>query len=239
MLMQERDQSTKLNQSSVEAMFDRIAHRYDLFNTLASASLDERWRRCLVTRVRRGTRVLDAGCGTGALTFRLSRQVGSSGRAVGIDVSDQMLRVARRRTQRQGRADFLRASVLTLPFADATFDYVTSAFVTRNIMAQLDDVLVEVRRVLVPGGLLLFLDMTRPPRNRWLRSGYSWYVTRVLPGIGGTLYRDRDPFDYLARSIVGCIDPDALSARIVGAGFGRVRFEPLSGGLVGIHSAVK
>ncbi len=81
--------------------------------------------------------------------------------------------------------------------------------------------------------------MTRPPQNRWLRGGYSWYVTRVIPGIGKTLYGDRDPFDYLARSILGCIDPEALGARIAGAGFAEVGFEPLTGGLVGIHTAVR
>ena len=236
---QPQHDSRRAEPSTVEAMFDRIAERYDLFNTLASASLDERWRRDLAARVHRGARVLDIGCGTGASTRRLVQRVGPSGRVVGVDISERMLGIARRRRPRcVGAPDFIRADALTLPFADATFDYVTSAFVTRNVMAQLDALLAELRRVLVPGGGLCFLDMTRPPRNRWLRGGYAWYVTRVIPRIGWTLYGDRDPFDYLARSIVGCLDPEALGARIAGAGFARVRFEPLTGGLVGIHTAV-
>jgi demethylmenaquinone methyltransferase/2-methoxy-6-polyprenyl-1,4-benzoquinol methylase len=237
---QQREQSNGTEPAAIEAMFDRIANRYDLFNMLASASLDERWRRQLAARVRRGARVLDIGCGTGASARRLAQRVGPSGRVVGVDVSERMLEIARqRRPLRVGTVRFIRANALTLPFPDEAFDYVTSAFVTRNVMMQLDELLAELRRVLVPGGALCFLDMTRPPRNRWLRGGYSWYVTRVIPGIGRTLYGDRQPFDYLARSIVGCLDPEGLRARIAGAGFSQARFEPLTGGLVGIHMAVK
>ena len=153
-------------------MFDRIAPVYDLMNRVMTAGLDRRWRQITVEQVvRPGDRVLDACCGTGDLAFALARQ-GSAAQITGADFSHQMLAIARAKAAAakssgatsetaKSRVEFVEADALRLPFADATFDLVTTAFGFRNL-ANYDLGLKEVLRVLRPDGELGILEFSEP-----------------------------------------------------------------------------
>lgn len=193
----------------VEAMFDRIALRYDLLNSLLTLGLDTRWRRQTARLIELpfGSRVADLGCGTGDLCRELA---GAGHRPVGIDRSRGMLAAART------VAPLIRADALVLPLPDASLDGVASGFALRNL-ASLPVFLSECARVLRPGGRLAFLELSEP--EGWLlRVGHRFYFRRVVPLIGGLL-SDRSAYRYLPRSTAYLPAPSRLVDAVCEAGF--------------------
>ena len=217
----------QLAPDAVRRMFDRIAPVYDAMNRVMTAGLDQRWRRITAEAVvRRGDRVLDACCGTGDLAVA-DRAAG--GEVTGLDFSERMLERARRKAP---ALEWVRGDLLTLPFADASFDAATVGFGVRNV-EDLDRALAELRRVLRPGGRLGVLEITRPrgilaPFYRLWFDGFVPLLGKLLPG--GAAYT------YLPASVRRFPGPEHLSALLAAAGFEDVRYRLFAGGIVALHT---
>jgi demethylmenaquinone methyltransferase/2-methoxy-6-polyprenyl-1,4-benzoquinol methylase len=214
-------------------MFDRIARRYDLVNTVLSAGTDRGWRRraARATGLTPGGSALDVACGSGKLTAELARLAGQRGKVVGLDFSPQMLEVARR--DHPG-IEFLEGDALNLPFENATFDALTIAFGLRNLADPVRG-LREMKRVVKPGGRSVVLEFVRPPKNL-VGGAYRLYLRTLLPAIGGALSGQPTAYRYLSDTVDSYRTPDELRAMAAAAGWTSVRFQPLAMGTVGIVS---
>jgi len=220
---------------AVQQMFTRIVGRYDLMNRLMTAGRDRVWRARAAALVAGGRRVLDLGCGTGDLSLAVA--AAGVPTVVGIDFAPAMVRVAeakRRRHPMGEQVRFLVADALALPFADETFDGVVNAFVLRNL-ADLDQGLVEARRVLRPGGRLVCLEITHPPA--WLAPLFWLYFGQVVPLLGGIVAGDRGAYAYLPASLRRFPPAPDLARRLERLGFTNVRYERLGLGTVALHLA--
>jgi demethylmenaquinone methyltransferase / 2-methoxy-6-polyprenyl-1,4-benzoquinol methylase len=221
-------------------MFDRIAGVYDLMNTAMTAGLHHRWRERAADRaeLEPGDRALDVCCGTGDLALALAPRVGPDGAVIGSDFSEPMLELARRKAAERGvgNVTFEWADALELPYDDARFDAVTVGFGVRNL-ADLDAGLQEMARVLRPGGRLVILEITQPRRPP-LSTFYSLWFDRLVPLLG-SLAGDREAYTYLPESVKRFPAPEGLAAALDSAGFARIRYTVLAGGIIAIHSGVR
>jgi demethylmenaquinone methyltransferase/2-methoxy-6-polyprenyl-1,4-benzoquinol methylase len=217
----------------VAEMFDGVAERYDLTNTILSLGRDRGWRRATRRALapRAGDRVLDVGAGTGVSTAGLAR---SGAYAVGSDLSLGMLRSGRR-----ARPDvpLLAGDALALPFADGAFDAVTISFALRNVVDS-GAALRELARVTRPGGRLVVCEFSHPV-NRAFRTVYLSYLMRSLPALARGVSSNPDAYVYLAESIRAWPDQASLAALIAEAGWARVAWRNLTGGVVALHRAIR
>ena len=221
-------ESGTLPAEGVRSMFDRIAPVYDVMNRAMTAGLDQRWRRLAAHAVvRPGDDVLDACCGTGDLAIA-ARKAG--GKVTGLDFSEPMLERARRK---DATIDWVRGDLLELPFADSSFDAATVGFGVRNV-ADLEQALAELRRVLRPGGRLAILEITRPRGP--LQLFYRLWFDLLIP-LAGRLLPGGKAYTYLPASVRRFPGPEALSALLAARGFGGVTFRRLGGGIVALHTA--
>jgi demethylmenaquinone methyltransferase / 2-methoxy-6-polyprenyl-1,4-benzoquinol methylase len=221
----------------VQAMFGRIAGRYDLMNRLMTGGQDRRWRRLVLDRARLppGGRLLDLGTGTGDLALEaLSRDDGLL--AIGGDFTLEMMRVGR---QRAGGSwvRWLGVDALNLALPDATFDSVTSGYLMRNV-SDVGVALAEQFRVLKRGGHLVCLDTTPPPKNL-LRPFINFHLHAVIPLLGRVVAGASDAYTYLPDSTERFLTAEQLAERISQAGFRDVRFRRLMFGTMAIHWATK
>jgi demethylmenaquinone methyltransferase/2-methoxy-6-polyprenyl-1,4-benzoquinol methylase len=217
----------------VAAMFDGVAARYDRTNTILSFGRDRLWRRetRLALDLKPGERALDLGAGTGVSTEELGR---SGALAVGADLSLGMLQVGR---NTRPKVPLLAADALALPFADATFDAVTISLALRNIVDP-DAALREMARVTKPGGRLVVCEFSHPV---WapVRGAYLGYLMRALPGVARRVSSNPDAYVYLAESIRAWPHQEALAARIEAAGWRKVAWRNLTGGIVALHRGLR
>src|SRR5947207_5750973 len=230
-------------------MFAQIAPRYDLLNHLLSLQLDRLWRartaRLLYAILDRpDALVLDLCCGTGDLAFALARA--GKARIVGADFAHPMLVRAREKSaamappanQRAAALmPFFEADALWLPFADASFDLVTSTFGFRNL-ANYEAGLCEIQRVLKPGGTIAILEFTEPPEGL-LGDFYRWYFCKVLPKIGGLISGDQAAYKYLPNSVARFFRPPELAALMSAVGYDSVDCCVWTLGTVALHTAVR
>lgn len=221
---------------AVRAMFTRIAGRYDLMNALMTGGRHHAWRRMTAAAVAHAPDgpALDLATGTGDLALAL--RAASPGRAVvGADFSEAMLAHARAKLQarREQRVTLLAADALALPFPDKTFACVTSAFLLRNL-ADLAAGLAEMRRVTLPGGLVVALEITRPRVPGW-DAIFGVYFDRVVPLIGAAIARDRAAYTYLPQSVERFATPSELAALMRRAGLRDVRYRRLGLGTIALH----
>lgn len=219
--------------AAVRDMFDRISPSYDRVNRLMTFNADQRWRRELVRRLRvgPGDLVLDLACGTGDFA-EICRKAGAT--AVGLDFSRGMLDAANRRFP--GLGIFVQGDALRLPFADGSFTAALSGFALRNFVA-IPPVLVELARVLKPGGRIGLLEVDKP-RNPLVAAGHGLYFNRVVPLVGG-LIADRKAYRYLPQS-ASYMPPEAeLRAMIEAAGFTSTRKRSPMFGAIQSVSAVR
>jgi demethylmenaquinone methyltransferase/2-methoxy-6-polyprenyl-1,4-benzoquinol methylase len=217
----------------VAAMFDGVAGRYDLTNTVLSFGQDRGWRRATrqALELSPGDRALDVGAGTGVSTAELAL---SGVRAVGLDLSLGMLRAGRRV---RPHVPLLAGDALALPFPDATFDAVTISFALRNVV-DTEAALRELARVTRPGGRLVVCEFSRPT-NPAFRTVYLSYLMRSLPAVARAVSSNPDAYVYLAESIREWPDQGGLAERIAGSGWGAVAWRNLTGGIVALHRAVR
>ena len=218
----------------VQQMFDRVAPRYDIANTVFSFGLDRHWRAVTVDALapRHGALIVDVAGGTGALAAMLAAR---GARVLVADLSFEMVRVGTLRVA--GSVDWTVADALRLPLPDASVDAVTIAFGLRNLN-DLHAGLAEFRRVARPGGHLAVLEFSRPVRPI-VDALYRRYLLGVLPRAAHLITSDPAAYTYLARSIAAWPDQRRLAAIIRDSGWGHVRWKNLSGGIVALHHAVR
>jgi demethylmenaquinone methyltransferase/2-methoxy-6-polyprenyl-1,4-benzoquinol methylase len=223
-----RYESGQLAPDAVRRMFDRIAPVYDAMNRTMTVGLDRRWRRLTAAAVvRSGDAVLDACCGTGDLAIACAR---AGGRVTGLDFSPAMLERARRKAP---ELEWIEGDLLSLPFADASFDVATVGFGVRNV-EQLDRAISELRRILRPGGRLAILEITRP--RGVLAPFYRVWFDTVVPLVG-KLLPGGSAYTYLPASVRRFPGPEELSELVAGLGFREVHARLFAGGIVALHTA--
>jgi demethylmenaquinone methyltransferase / 2-methoxy-6-polyprenyl-1,4-benzoquinol methylase len=230
---------------AVRDMFSQIAPRYDLLNHLLSMQLDRVWRRRVARRVRpilqrADARVLDLCCGTGDLAFSLRRAPGTRAQIVGADFSHAMLVRARAKSldeNSSGAMPVFEADALRMPFADGSFDLVTTAFGFRNL-ANYEDGLREIFRVLRPGGTVAILEFTEPPPGL-MGDLYRWYFRNVLPRIGAFLSGDAKAYSYLPASVSRFFRPAELAGLMTTVGYQAAEYKVWTFGTVALHVGVR
>jgi demethylmenaquinone methyltransferase/2-methoxy-6-polyprenyl-1,4-benzoquinol methylase len=217
--------------AEVAAMFDAVARRYDLTNTVLSFGLDRAWRRATraALALSAGERVLDLAAGTAVSAVELAR---SGAYPVAADFSLGMLRHGRGRGVPLVAGDALR-----LPFGDAVFDAVTISFGLRNV-ADVDLALRELARVTRPGGRLVVCEFSRPVWGPF-RAVYLEYLMRALPALARRVASNPDAYVYLAESIRAWPDQPGLAARLAAAGWRNVGWRNLTGGVVALHRGTR
>ncbi|MES2912134.1 MAG: bifunctional demethylmenaquinone methyltransferase/2-methoxy-6-polyprenyl-1,4-benzoquinol methylase UbiE [Pseudomonadota bacterium] len=223
----------------VRSVFDSVAPKYDVMNDLMSMGLHRAWKAytVLVANVKDGQYVLDIAGGTGDLAMAFAPKVGVNGKVVHTDINEAMLREGRNRLLDAGvSVPTLVCDAEHLPFPDAHFDLVTVAFGLRN-MTHKDAALLEINRVLKPGGKLLVLEFSKVAKP--LTKIYDWYSFKVLPKIGKLVANDDSSYQYLAESIRMHPDQDELKAMMLKGGFGHVDYHNMSGGIVALHVGIK
>jgi demethylmenaquinone methyltransferase/2-methoxy-6-polyprenyl-1,4-benzoquinol methylase len=235
---QPQRESTQFSEQ-VNRMFDRVAGRYDLLNTVMTAGLHHRWREKTADRAELlpGDSVLDVCCGTGDLALELAGRVAPGGHVIGCDFSEPMLDLAREKASARGASGvrFEWADALSLPYDAGRFDAVTVGFGVRNL-ADLDRGLREMTRVLAPRGRLVVLEITQPTRPP-LSTFYSLWFDRVVPLLG-TFSGDSEAYSYLPESVRSFPPPLRLAEMMAAAGLERIRWTVLAGGIIAIHSGV-
>ena len=228
------DQTKK---EEVREMFDNIAPKYDLLNHTLSMSIDRVWRRRVVGEVRRAKpgRILDVATGTGDLAIAMARRIRDV-QVLGVDLSEQMLAVARRKIEARGldgRIVLDRGDAERLAVADASVDVATVAFGVRNF-GDLGAGLRELARTIKPGGKVVILEFSRP-RNRVFRALYEFYSYKILPRIGGLVSRDKRAYEYLPASVGEFPAPEEFMAMMARARFRNCRARSQSFGIAQIY----
>jgi demethylmenaquinone methyltransferase/2-methoxy-6-polyprenyl-1,4-benzoquinol methylase len=226
---------------TVREMFSRISPKYDFLNHFLSINIDKSWRRLVGKKLkdvlgRKESVVLDVACGTGDLSVEL--QTHAAAKIIGTDFCRPMLEIA---AQKNGRENvsipYIEADALCLPFADRSFDAVTIAFGLRNL-ANWEDGLRELLRILKPGGKLIVLEFSSPVIPGF-RQIFQFYFKGVLPKIGGALSGSQGAYEYLAESVSRFPDQKNLAKMMRETGFSDVEYKNLTGGVAAIHSGVK
>ena len=229
----------------VAKLFSTIADRYDLITVLLSYGQDRRWKDRLATMAEeaaptagasndRSCDALDLACGTGDIAFALAAR---GARVVGLDLTLRMIELARNKARRDSRTSFLVGDMMALPFADASFDVVTTGYGIRNVPL-IAPALAEIHRVLRPHGLLLSLDFNRPS-NAIVRSIYLTYLTIVGSTLGFVLHGDPDTYRYIPESIRRYPGAEGVCRIAREHGFQSCEYHRVLGGLMAIHRAVR
>jgi demethylmenaquinone methyltransferase/2-methoxy-6-polyprenyl-1,4-benzoquinol methylase len=218
----------------VREMFDRIAGRYELLNTVMTAGLHRLWNRKVVraTELGPGGQALDLACGTGSLTRDLANKVGPKGYVLGIDFSPEMLRVARLKPSpnieyRLGDATDLQG------VPSGAFDAATIAYGARNI-PDLTALFSEIARCLRPGGVAVCLEIARPEKGVFA-AFYGLWFDRIVPWLGARISGDARAYSYLPESVKEFVAPDELCDIMERSGLQDVTWWRLAGGIITIH----
>ncbi len=228
-------------QALVDDVFHSVAQRYDLMNDLMSFGLHRAWKDALVTAVNPPKSgpfaLIDIAGGTGDVALRGMAAGSAQTRATVCDINPDMLTVGRRRAAERGLSGavtFAEANAETLPFADRSFDAATIAFGIRNV-PRIDAALAEAYRVLKIGGRFLCLEFSTVTMPG-LASLYDLYSFNVIPALGRAVVGDAESYRYLVESIRRFPKPPEFAAMMRAAGFARVSYQIMSGGIVALHS---
>jgi len=224
----------------IKHIFSTVAPHVDLLSSGFSFGFDHFWRNQAVFRsgIHEGEKVLDVCTGTGELAFLLAQRVGPRGLVTGADFCQEMLDRAKTKSgQQHQNLTFILSDAKRLPFPDKTFDAVTVAFGMRNI-PDTSLALLEIKRVLKPGGKFICLELTKP-HSSWFRAIYEWYVFRIMPFIGNLVVKTAAPYLYLPRSINAFYPPDEFKRIIANNGFSGVTVDSLTMGIATLYRAEK
>lgn len=232
----------KDKQALVANVFHSVASKYDVMNDFMSFGIHRLWKRITIdmSGVRPGDQVLDLAGGTGDLTRKFSKIVGSTGKVILADINSSMLNVGRDRLTDQGyvnNIEYVQANAECLPFADNSFDVITIAFGLRNVTDK-DSALRSMTRCLKPGGRLLVLEFSKPT-NPIMTKAYDLYSFAALPLMGKLVANDAESYKYLAESIRMHPDQETLKGMMEEAGLVRVSYNNLTQGVVALHRGIK
>jgi len=228
-------------QGRVDDVFHSVARRYDLMNDLMSGGLHRAWKDALLTAVNppKGDRpfaLLDLAGGTGDVAFRVAEAGGANTRVTVCDINAEMLAVGAERATSRGldhAVTFEQGNAEELPYPDKSFDCVTIAFGIRNV-PRIDRALAEAHRVLKIGGRFLCLEFSSVDVPG-LDALYELYSFKLIPRIGAAVTGDREAYQYLVESIRKFPRPPVFARMIEDAGFRRVSFRQMTGGVVALH----
>lgn len=234
-----QEQSKK---EQVEIMFDNIAPTYDKLNHIMSLNIDRIWRRRVMRIVRRAKahKIMDVATGTGDLAIAMAKRVDRT-QILGVDLSEEMLAVARRKIEKQGleeRIMLAKGDAENLDMVTSeSIDAATVSFGVRNF-ENIERGLSEIYRTLKPGGKLVVLEFSMP-KNRLVRWVYSQYAHRLLPRIGGMISKDKRAYTYLPDSVEEFPAPERFAEILRGVGFKSVKARSQSFGIAYIYDATK
>ena len=226
----------------VEQMFDNIAPTYDKLNHIMSLNIDRVWRRRVMRIVRRAKahKIMDVATGTGDLAIAMAKRVDRT-QILGVDLSEEMLAVARRKVEKQGleeRIMLQKGDAENLDMVTSeSIDVATVAFGVRNF-ENIERGLSEIYRTLKPGGKLVVLEFSMP-KNRVVRWVYSQYAHRLLPRIGGMISKDKQAYTYLPDSVEEFPSPERFAQILRSVGFKSVKNRSQSFGIAYIYDATK
>jgi len=228
--------------SRVAGVFHSVADKYDVMNDVMSFGIHRLWKKQTIAAAgaKRGQQILDLAGGTGDLAAQFAAIVGKSGKVILSDINASMLENGRQRLTDRGIAgniEYVQANAECLPFADNQFDVITMAFGLRNVTDKAA-ALGSMWRVLKPGGRLLVLEFSKPVLPG-LSPLYDQYSFRILPVMGKLIANDADSYRYLAESIRMHPDQETLKQMMQDAGFERVSYDNLTGGVVALHKGFK
>lgn len=231
----------------VRNLFNSIANNYDTMNSIMTWGMLPRWQNFMLkkTGLKEGGYGLDICCGTGELTFKMGKIVGSSGKVWGLDFSENMLAVANAKMAKSGLGNiqFIQGDALQLPFEDNTFDAATNGFALRNV-TDISQAIREMARVVKPGGKVVCLEVSRP-FNPILRLGFNVYFFKIVPFIGhvvdkGKAIDNKYPaYTWLPESLKTFPDQEKLKKIFEEAGLVNVQYFGLMGGVSSVHLGTK
>lgn len=240
----------RTDEQYIRSLFDGIARHYDLMNMIMSMGMLRRWQKRFqsLTGLQPGQRALDVGCGTGELSLIMARQTAPDGKVEGIDLSEGMIAVGRRKVEKAGLSDRITMRIgnaLDLPFDDGTFHCVATGFTMRNVN-NLVGAINEMARVTRPGGRVVCLELSRPV-NPILRRLYYFYFYRIVPLLGRWNERrfaarhrgHMPPYKWLPESLRRFPHQEEMARLFTEAGLEQVEYYNLTGGIVCLHVGVK
>lgn len=233
---------TSEKQNLVGNVFRAVAQNYDLMNDAMSLGVHRAWKWFTIAQsgVKEGDKVLDLAAGSGDLSIKFANKVGELGNVLVTDINQAMLEQGRRRLADAGCAgnvDFCLVNAEQLPFADNSFDCISISFGLRNVTDK-DLALKAMQRCLKPGGRALILEFSQPT-NESFKQIYDAYSFNVIPKLGELLSNDRESYQYLVESIRRHPGQEELKQMMLDAGFDRVRYHNLTGGVVALHIGYK
>lgn len=245
--------SVKINKerSAVAAMFNNIAASYDFINHSLSFGIDKVWRKRLLKKVLKNNpeKALDIACGTGDISLALMKH---GIEVAGLDIASEMLEIAKTKASKEHNKyvnkgqnkskkiqikpiAFVLASADSIPFPDSTFDLVTIGFGIRNFENR-GEALLEIKRVLKPGGELAILEFATPKNIIW-RKLFNFYFLTILPFAGKIISGDKYAYHYLPSSVVSFPQYGEFAAELEQIGYSKVKFKSLTGGVAILYSA--
>jgi len=222
--------------AEVSAMFDEVASGYDRTNALLSGGNSALWRIHTTRAVnpQPGERILDLAAGTGTSSVALTK---SGAHVVAADFSAGMLAEGQRRHASNALIEWVHADAMALPFSDSEFDAATISFGLRNVLDP-EKALAEMFRVLKPGGRIVITEFSQPV-NGIFAAAYSTYLRGVMPVFAKLSSTNTDAYTYLAESIAAWPDQKTLASWVRAAGFTKVAYRNLTGGIVAMHRGIK
>jgi len=231
----------KDKKAALESMFDSIAWRYDFLNHFLSFSIDRRWRKKaikIIGRHYKHPRILDVATGTADLAIASLRL--SPEKITGIDISAKMLEIGKEKVRKRGLSqsiDLIQADSENIPFEDNVFDVAMVAFGVRNFSDPLKG-LMEMKRVLCPGGMVMVLEFSRPSGFPF-RHIYNFYFLHILPFFGKLFSKDRSAYRYLPDSVMKFPDNEVFLGMMSTAGYSETSQLRLTGGIASIYTGIK
>ena len=232
----------KLKENKVKAVFDNVASHYDCMNDVMSLGIHRLWKKITIknANVQAGMKVLDLAGGTGDLSRNFMKQVGSKGQVILADINYNMIKIGRDKLRNLGLIHditYIQANAEQLPFQANQFDVITIAFGLRNVTDK-KKALIEMYRILKPGGKLLILEFSKP-KHKIINQCYDFYSFNIIPKMGKLIANDSESYQYLSESIRMHPNQEALKDLILDSHFDAADYINLSQGIVALHRGYK
>lgn len=230
---------TKTKEERVHEVFENISGNYDKMNSVISFQQHKKWREDTMKQmnVQLGSSSLDVCCGTADWTISMGEAVGTNGRAVGLDFSQNMLNVGLEKIKQYPQIELIQGNAMELPFEENTFDYVTIGFGLRNVPDYLQ-VLEEINRVLKPGGMFVCLE-TSQSELPVFKQLFRFYFKYIMPIFGKFFAKSYKEYSWLQESAKDFPGMNELAKLLEKAGFSKVEYKPYSGGAAARHIGYK